>query len=330
MKKFIALILSVTLIVATFVSCGDKKVNEETPKAQTTIRIGGLKGPTSIGMVKMLDDAENSKTANKYDFTLAGAADELTPKFINNQLDIVALPINLASVLYNKTNNAQLLAINTLGIIYIVEKGGNTVNSISDLKGKTIYATGKNSTPEYALNYLLEKSGIKLNEVNVIWKSEPTEVVANMKQDSNAIAMMPQPYVTVASKQLENLRIAVNMTKEWEKLDKDSAFLTAGVIVRKDFVKKNKEAVLKFLKEYSDSVKYVNKNVDSASTLVEKYDIINANIAKEAIPKCNIVCIDGAEMQKMTAGYLKVLYNQNPSSIGGKIPEKDFYFINEK
>ena len=345
MKKITSLFLLLCIALGMFVGCGNSAVPTDDTKGEETtisteeqvyepveIRLGGLKGPTSMGMVKLLDDAENNLTANTYQFTMAGSADELTPKLLKGELDIIAVPANLGAVLYNNSDGAvQMICVNTLGVIYIVEKGGEQIADISDLKGKTIYATGNGSTPEYALNYLLYSNGLTLGEdVIVEWKSEPSEVVAQMAAEDSAIAMLPQPYVTVAQNQLEDLHIAINLNDEWDKLDNGSAFITAGLIVRKEFADSHPDALAKFLEEYQTSTEYVNENIEEASLLIEKYDIVKSAIAKTAIPYCNIVCITGNEMKTMTQVYLNILYDQNSKCVGGKLPGEDFYWSNEK
>lgn len=323
MKKATAFTLIFVIIASLLTGCG----KTDKPYESTDIRLGGLKGPTSMGMVKLLDDSEKGLTENRYDFTMAGSADELTPKFMKGEIDILAVPANLGSVLYNKSNGgARVIAINTLGILYIVEKGGNTVSSLSDLKGRTVYATGKGSTPQYTLEYLLSESGLNPEkDVDIQWKSEPTEVVALMATTDNAIAMLPQPYVTVAGNQLENLRIAVNLTDVWNSLNSSSKLITATIIVRTEFAEKHPEAVKKFLEEYSESTEFVNSNTEEAAELIEKYDITKAAIAKKAIPYCNIVCITGDEMEHSLKIYLGILYDKNPASVGGTLPKDEFY-----
>jgi len=335
MKKIIALLLTLILVVSAFASCkkAEEKNQDQTVKTEkTVIRLGGLKGPTSMGMVKLLEDNENDKTLNKYEFTMAGSADELTPKILKGELDVLAVPINLASVLYNKSNGGvKMIAVNMLGAVYIAEKDGNTVTDIKSLKGKTIYATGKGSTPEYTFAYLLSQNGLDINsDVTMVWKTEPTETVAEISKLDNAVAMIPQPYLSVAATQIPTLRTALDLNAEWDKLGLDSKFLTAGIIVNTDFAEKNKDAIKDFLKEYGESTKYVKNNVDEASTLIEKYEIVKAPIAKKALPDCNIVCITGDEMKTSVNGFLKVLYEQNPNSVGGKIPDKDFFLSYEK
>jgi NitT/TauT family transport system substrate-binding protein len=292
-----------------------------------TIRLGGLKGPTSMGMVKLLQDAQTGDSFNNYEFLLAGSADEVTPRLINGSLDIAAVPANLAAVLYNNTGGkVKLLAVNTLGVVYIVEKG-ETVHNLADLKGKTIQATARGSSPEYVLKYLLRENGLDPErDVIIDWKTEPTEVVSLMSQDGSAVAMLPQPYVTVAQGAIDNLRIAVDLTKEWEALDNGSKLLTGVLVVRSDFLEQYPEQVDKFLDEYHASTAYVNDNNTEAAALIEEFGIVKAAVAEKALPYCNIVCFTGDEMKAAMEGYLQVLYKENPQSIGGKLPDNDFYY----
>ena len=263
-----------------------------------------LKGPTGIGMVKLMNDAENHVSKNLYDFTMAGAADEIVPKIVKGEIDIAAVPANLASVLYNKTNGGvQVLAINNLGVLYVLEKG-ESVNSIADLKGKTLYSTGKGTTPEYALNYILKQNGLDPEkDLTIEYKSEATEVAAVLAQEESAVAMLPQPFVT-------------------------SVMLVTGVIVaRTDFIEENPDAVATFLEEYKASSEYTASNLADCAALVEKYGIVaKAAIAEKAIPYCNITYFDGAEMKEKVSGYLDVLFEQNPASVGGSLPGDDFYY----
>ncbi len=298
------------------------------PEEKTLIRIAGLKGPTTMGLIKVLADDQSGVATNDYEFTIAGSADEITPKLIKGELDMAAVPANLASVLYNKTEGkVQVAAINTLGVIYIVEKG-ESINSLSDLAGKTIYATGKGSTPEYSLRYMLEQNGINPDtDVTIEWKSEPTEVVALLKQNETGIAMLPQPYVTVAQSSVDDLRIALNLNDEWNALDNGSLLVTGVLVVRDEFAESYPEALESFIEEYKASTEFVNANVSDAAVLIEKADIVKAAVGEIAIPYCNIVNITGEEMQQALGGYLQILYDANNASVGGNLPGEDFYYI---
>lgn len=340
MKKILALLLALTLTAALCAGCGSATEETEpaadnnttaTQEEDVTIRLGGLKGPTSMGMVKLLADNDAGTTTNSYEFTMAGSADELTPKLLQGELDILAVPVNLGSVLYNNSEGSvQLLAVNTLGVIYLVEKGGQTVTDWASLKGQTIYATGKGSTPEYALNYLLEKNGLDpATDVTIEWKSEPSEIVAQMAAQDHVIALLPQPFVTVAQSKFSDLAVALDLTAEWDKLDNGSQLITAGLVVRKEFAEAHPQAVADFLTEYAASTDYVNANVAEAAKLVEQYDIVEAAVAEKAIPACNIVCITGQEMKDSVQGYLQVLYDQNPQAVGGSLPGDDFYYLGQ-
>lgn len=292
------------------------------------ISIAALKGPTAIGMVKLMKDAEDNKTENNYEFTVAASADEFSSLLIKGDIQLAALPCNAAAALYNKSGGKiKVLGINTLGVLYIVEKG-ESVHSVSDLKGKTIYTTGKGTTPEYTLKYLLEKAGIDPdNDVNIEFKSEAAEVVAMLSADSeNAVAMLPQPYVTTAMMNNSDIRIALDVTEEWEKLSDDGSTVVTGVIaVNSDYYSSHRETVEKFMQEYAASVEYVNDNVDEAAELVEYFDIFKAEVAKRAIPYCNITFIRGEEMKSMITKYFSVLNDANPQSIGGGMPDSAFY-----
>lgn len=339
MKKILALLLALSLTAALCAGCGSTQeetqttdtTNTTTQEEDVTIRLGGLKGPTSMGMVKLLADNDAGTTTNHYEFTMAGSADELTPKMLQGELDILAVPVNLGSVLYNNSDGAvQLLAVNTLGVIYLVEKGGQTVTDWASLKGQTIYATGKGSTPEYALNYLLEENGLDpATDVTIEWKSEPTEIVAQMAAQDHVIALLPQPFVTVAQSKFEDLAISMDLTEEWDKLDNGSQLITAGLVVRTEFAKEHPQAVADFLEEYNASTAYVNENVAEAAQLVEQYDIVEAAVAEKAIPYCNIVCITGQEMMTSVQGYFQVLFDQNPQSVGVTLPGDDFYYLGQ-
>lgn len=299
---------------------------EAAPEAYS---IAALKGPTAMGLVKLMHDAENGEDlSNDYTFSLAASADEVTPGLIQGELDMACVPANLAAVLYQKTGGQIVtLAVNTLGVLYIVEKG-NAVQSLGDLKGMTVAAAGKGASPEHALRHLLAQNGLDADQdVTVDWKSEHSECVAALASGAVTVALLPQPFVTVAQSKVEGLRVALDLNAEWEKLSEDGGGLITGVIVaRKEVVEKNPAAVEAFLKEYAASVDWVNGNVPEAAALIGGYGIVDAAVAEKAIPDCNIVCLTGAEMKEKLSGYLSVLLEQNPQSVGGALPEDGFYF----
>lgn len=339
MKKGLAACLALVMCLSLAACGGDQE--EETPAEDpVTVRVAALKGPTAMGMVKLMSDSDaaaesgEETTGNTYDFTLAASADEVSPKLMQGELDIACVPANLASVLYNRTDGGIVtLAVNTLGVLYIVENG-NSVQSMADLAGRTIAASGKGSTPEYALRYLLSENGIDPDTgVTIDWKSEHSECVAALASGAATIAMLPQPFVTVAQTQLPDLRVALDLTEEWDALDNGSALLTGVVVARADFVEEHPAAVEEFLTSYAESVEWVNANTAEAAKLIGGYDIVDAAVAEKALPYCNIVCITGSEMKDMLSGYLQVLFDAAPASVGqdaetgeGGLPGDDFYY----
>lgn len=295
------------------------------------VRAAALKGPTAMGLVKFMDEAEAGTVSdNDYSFQIAASPDELTPQIAQGSLDIACVPANLASVLYNNTDGAvRVLAVNTLGVLYICDSNGS-IQSVADLAGKTIYASGKGSTPEYALNYILEGNGLTPGrDVTIEWKSEHAECVAAMTKDSQAIALLPQPFVTTAQMKDDSIRTALDLTEEWNALQSDadaSSLITGVVVARADFVDEHPEAVEAFMKHYRESVAFVNEDIEAAAELIDTYDIVPAAVAQKAIPACNIVCMEGDEMKNALSGYLEVLFEQNPKSVGGTLPGDDFYY----
>ena len=318
MKKWFCVLLSALLLCA----CLPASAQEAAP-----VRVIALKGPTAMGMVKMMSEAEESA----WQFEIASAVDEVSPRLLQGTVDIAAVPANLASVLYNRTEGGvRVLAVNTLGVLYIVESG-DSVQSVADLRGRTIYASGKGATPEYALNYILSANGIDpAQDVTIEWKSEHAECLAALMAAENAIAMLPQPFVTTAQTKSDSIRVAIDLNDAWaqaqEGEENPSALLTGVVVARTAFVEEHPEQVAAFLEAYGASVDWVNTEVEAAAELVGSYDIVPAAVAVKAIPACNIVCLTGEEMHRKLSGYLGVLFAQNPAAVGGALPGEDFYY----
>lgn len=328
MKKLLIILMSAVLIL-NLTACG-KSNNENNNVSGTTINIASMKGPTSIGLVKLYSDSDNDLTHNHYNYSVYGAADEITGGLIKGEIDVAAVPANLASVLFNKTEGGIITAgINTLGVTYILTTDPN-VNTLQDLKGKTIYATGQGTTPEYTLRHILSSNGIDPDkDVNIQYYKEGSEVVANASLADNAILMLPQPYATIAMNQMENCRNIIDLNKEWSKISEDSNIVTGVIVVRKEFLENNREDFDKFLEEYGNSTEFANKNTEECAELLEKYDIFKAAIALKAIPYCNVTLITGTAMKEQLIPYLQVLSDANPASVGGSIPDDTGFYINK-
>lgn len=339
LKKLVTLCLSLALVLA-LAACGAQSdpdaddgsdLPDESPAEEfvpASYSIAALKGPTAMGLVKLMDASDNGgETMNDYTFTLAGSADEVTPLLIKGELDMACVPANLASVLYNKTEGEiVVLAVNTLGVLYIVENG-ESVQSVADLAGKTVVAAGKGSTPEYALRYLLSENGLDPDsDLTIDWKSEHSECVAALASGQASVALLPQPFVTVAQGKIEGLRMALDLTKEWAALDNGSQLLTGVIVARRAVVEENPGAVDAFLAEYNESVSWVNENTADAAALIGGYGIVDAAVAEKALPYCNIVCLTQYEMKDALSGYLQVLFEANPASVGGALPGDELYY----
>ena len=325
MKKGISLLLAV-LLVLSLAACG-ANTDENASDTKTIVRMATLKGPTGIGTAKLWADDDAGKAKNDYTVTLCTDPTEVLNGVVEGSYDVAAVPLNMASVLYNKLNGGvQILAINTLGTLYMLST--QDLADISALEGKTVLTAGQGATPEYVLNYLLEKNGLT-DKVTVEFKSEHAEVAtlaAAAGADDQTIYMLPEPNVTASLLQNQALKTVLDVSSAFESASGVS--LAMGCIVaKKEFVEQNKDAVDAFLTEYKASVAYTETNLDDTATLCETYGIIpKAAVAKQAIPRCSITCVTGADMQKIATENLNVLLAASPKAIGGALPADDFWY----
>ena len=301
------------------------------PEAAETaaLRVAGLKGPTTMGLINLVDDVASGEADYGFDleFSMHGAADEIVPMLVQGELDAAAVPANLAATLYQKTNGAvQVAAINTLGVLYVLEQG-DSVQSVADLAGQTILTTGKGTTPEYVLRYVLSENGLDPDtDVTIEYFSEATEALAQLQAGAGTIAMLPQPFVTSALSQVEGLRVALDMNTEWEAVA-GSKLVTGVLVARTDAIEANPEAFSAFLTAYETSTELANSDLEGTAALCEEYGIVaKAALAQKALPECNIVFETGSEMKTDLATYFQVLYDADPASVGGAMPDDAFYY----
>ena len=352
MKKIVSLLLALTMAlglaacggaasssVASSAAASSEAVSEAASSEETVseplsateaLRIAGLKGPTTMGLVNLLSMEADGTASMDYDLQLYGAADEIVPLLMKGELDMAAIPANLAATLYQKTSGGiEAVAVNTLGVLYVVEKG-DTVQSMADLKGRTSLSTGKGTTPEYVLRYLLTQNGIDPDkDVTIEYYSEATEVTAQMANAEDAIAVLPQPYVTAAGLQDDTLRVALDLTEEWNKVC-DTQLITGVTVVRKEYAEEHPDVVAAFLADYAKSVDAANTDLDGTAALCEEQGVVaKAAIAKKALPNCNIVCLTGDDLKTNASAYLQVLFDADPAAVGGAMPGDDFYWSAE-
>lgn len=319
--RIAAAAVSFMLLVGMTVSCGKGK--------NGAIRVAALKGPTGIGMVRMMQqDAE--REAPHYAFTLSSAPEDVKAGLLSGEYDIASIPTNLAALLYSKAGaKISVLGINTLGVLYILENG-DTVHSAADLAGKTLYATGQGSTPEYILRYILEKNGIDPTEdIDIEYLTEHAELATRMSAGEIVLGMLPEPNVTSALLGAgdQPLRIALDLTAEWEKIAAGTTITQGCIVVRREFAEEHPEEVEAFIRDYEASAAFTASDPDPTAALCEEFGVIpKAALAKKALPNCNVVFLTGAEMKTKLEAFLGVLFEADASSIGGKLPDDAFYY----
>ena len=330
MKKIVSILLTLLLVLGLS-ACGNadnvSSAPDPEPVPLTKANVYVLSGPTGIGAANLKDKADKGETEGEYNITVVAQPDEVVGKISNGEADIAAIATNLAAKLYNKTEGyITVLAVNTLGVLNVVTPNGVEISSLADLKGKKVYTPGQGSNPEYIINHLLDKNGIK-DDVTLEFKAEGTELLTVWSTDPNAVIIAPQPVATTLTVQNQGSKIAIDLTKEWEKVDNSSALMMGCVVVRNEFLKNNKATVDKFLEEYKASIETANTDLEVTSSLCETYGIIpKAAIAMKAIPNCNLTFVKGSEMKQKLSGYLKVLFDADKTAVGGKLPSDDFYY----
>ena len=319
MKKTI----SILIILGLLFSAGCTKQEQSGP-----VRVGTLKGATSVGLLSLMEKNEAGESDVSLSFEVFVAIDELVAKIASGEVDIATVPANMASILYSRTKGEiTVININTLGVLYILS-ARNDISSIADLKGKTVYLSGKGTVPDLTLQYLLAQNNISLSDLTIEYKTEQTEAAAALASDKNAVALLPQPFAAAVMKNSSSVKINLDLTKEWENTEGSGSPVTGVTVVRNQFLRDNPETVKKFLAEHKTSAEFAVSNPDETAVLAVKYGIIdNEAVAKDAIPLCSTVCIsDSAQMKALLGSYLNVLFGMNPETVGGSMPEDNFYY----
>ena len=334
MKKTIIYFLALLLLVTPVFAQGAKEGSPITTSpfsSPVDVNVIALKGPTAMGLVELMNRSESGAVdGNAYTFKLEAAPDAVVPQIVKGDVDIAAIPANLAAVVFNNTGKIKIIGINTLGVLYVCQNGGDLITSVSDLRGKTIYSAGKGSTPQFALEAVLARAGLELGkDVFIEWKSEHAECVAALMsagENSDKVAMLPQPFATTALMSNPSIKIALDLNDAWQELT-GMPLVTGVTVANKDFAASEPKAVERFLSSYKESVAFTETNLDEAAELVAKYGILpKAAVAKKALPSCNIVLITGEEMEKTLTEYFNALFSLNPKSVGGSVPSEEIYF----
>ncbi len=341
MKKILSIVMVAAMLLAMLASCNTSMnsgnnptgsvVSTESKAEKATVNLATLAGPTGMGMSFMLDGSDNGTTLNNYKYTVCAGPDEITGKLVSGEYDIAALPTNAAATLYNKTQGkVQMLALNTLGVLYVLEKG-DSIKTIADLKGKTVYVSGQGATPEFALTYLLEENGLKVGtDVKLDFTyAAHADLVAFAATGKADVVLLPEPTVTALLSQNQDMKVVLNLNDVWSETTKDDSVMAMGcVVVNAKFAKENPQAVKDFMTDYKASADKVNADNKAASEVIAKLGITpKAGVALKALPRCNIVCIAGEEMKNTVTPFFNVLYNANANSVGGKMPDENLFYI---
>ena len=331
MKKLLLLLMLMILASVLLTGCGQDESNpSNSSEAEApTIRVAAMRGPTALGLLALMDEHYRGNAVNDYEFTLLGSPDEVPPLLVQGNVDVAVVPGNLAAVLYNRLEgDVQALAVVTLGVLHIVDTTGE-INSVADLAGRTIFSTGQGATPEFALNYVLTQNGLTPGvDVEIEFRAEPPEIAALLETGQIEVALLPEPFLSATMARVDGLRIALDLTEEWDRVQPDYSLIMSVVIARREFLENNPAAVASFMQEYAASINFMTTNIPAGARLAEDFELIpNAAIAEAAIPRTNIVFLTGDTMQRNLMGFYNVLFNAYPASVGGALPGEGFFFI---
>ena len=335
--RLLSLALAVVLLFS-MTSCfffEDKNNDNTTPNTTPTINVYTLNGTTGFGMAKLMNDAKTNKTTEKYNFSVQTDASTVTSALLNGSADIAALPTNAAANIYNKSEGGVVvLAVNTLGCLYLLTNQNATVTSFEDLRGKTVYVPAQN--PTFIFTYLCKQNGLNVGTditINSTTYAQPAALKDAVAAGAVDIAVLPEPMVTIAinaAKSANNGTVitnAMDLTAAWNKVSPEGSLVQGCVVVRRAFLEQHPEAVENFLKEYKASIEYLSTDVDSAAQMIVDNGIFtNAGVAKKALPNCNVCFLDGTTMKSAMETYLGILKGIAPASIGGKLPADNFYY----
>ena len=321
MKKLLKITAAVTaalLVLAVFAGCAVKV-------DPANITVAALKGPTGMGLAGLMQKSAAGELDDNYEISLYAAPTDIVGLVAGGKADIAAVPSNVAATLYKKTEGkVRLIAINTLGVLYLLTKD-ESIKSVKDLEGKTVVTSGQGATPEYVTDFILEKNGVK--NCTLTYLGEHAEVVTQAVTGGADTVLLPEPFVSTLLSKNAGFRVAIDINEEWEKVS-DAALSMGVLIASKDFCENNPEALKRFLKAYGESVSFVNEKPGEAAKVIAEYGIVaSEELAKNAIPNCNIVCITGSDMKTRIKPFLELLHEKNAASVGGQMPDEEFYYV---
>ena len=330
-SKFVALVLSLVILL-TVSACSKSNANNTTEQniidTETPVNIMVLNGTTGFGMAKLITDTNTDTATLNYNISVEADASNVTAALINGSVDIAALPTNAAAVVYNKTQgDIQVLALNTLGVLYLVSDGTESIENISDLKGRTVYAPAQN--PSFIFSYICEANGLTVGQDVMIDNTyaQPADLRTAVAAGEVSIAVLPEPMLTIAKSSNDKLVTALDLTEEWDKVSEPGSLVQGCVVVRKSFAEENPEIIAHFMKDYETSIQYLfDESADIAGVIESSGVFAKGAVAAKALPNCNLCFITGENMQMVLSHFLEIMYKTQPASIGGAVPGDDFYY----
>jgi len=330
-NRLLAILLIALFVVGLLAGCGTSEpapLPEDIGPLGANVNVGILRGPSGMGMAPLMAWAEDGQTLNEYHFTVGGTPEEMVAGIISGELDIAAVGVNQAALLYERTDgDVRIISALTQSVLFVLDSTGE-INTIEDLEGQTIHITGQGAIPQFAFEHILRSNGLEPGvNVEIAFNAEHAELAALMVAGEVGIGLLPQPFVTSVLSQNDNVEIALDLAEEWNAVSPDAVFVQGSVVVRTEFLEAHPYAVEFFLQDHAESLAFVSANVDDAAEFMERFDIVPSGVARQVIPISNFAYITGTDMQHIVDAFLIIIYEANPDAIGGTMPGAAFYFL---
>jgi NitT/TauT family transport system substrate-binding protein len=290
--------------------------------------VESLRGPTGLGIAKLAGDNPILPGDFDVEYRFSSAPDVTVSNVLSGEADIAALPTNVAARLYSAGVPYRILAVNTLGVLYIVSTDP-AIEDLGDLEGRELLVSGRGANPDIILRALLEGRGIDPDEDLAIRYANHTEAAQLLLSGREQSALLPEPFVTRVLQQSPGARIAVDIQEEWQRqLGAGSTIGLGCIVVHNRLVEEEPAFVATFLEEYLASVEWVRSNPEQAGPIVEELGVgFTAEEAREAIPRANLVGLFGVEAYRAIDPYFRALYAFDPASLGGSLPGQDLFVM---
>jgi|LGOV01.1.fsa_nt_gb NitT/TauT family transport system substrate-binding protein len=303
----------------------DEVENIENDK--TFIKVAAPIGSPTLSIIKMFKDSLMIGSNTEVAYECVKSPDLMASKIMSGEIDIALVPSNLAIKMYNKGIDYKYAATGVWGVLYIISS--EDITTWEDLKGKEINIIGRGLTPDIVTRYLLKANGLEPDkDVKFNYVNGASELAQLFISGESTLSIMPEPMLSKVMMKKCDTKIVLDLQEEWTKVSgNNDSYPQAGIFIKNELIENHPELVEEFLLKYEESIKWVNENPSLAGEYSEEFKTgLNAELVKKAIKRSNISYKNAIDSEKALISYYEVLLNFSPDTIGGKLPDDNFYY----